>query len=102
MKSINYERARAMVSMLDVMRLLDMRIGVSKRTRWPCPIHGSKKLNSRSLSISVVKKCFRCFKCDAHGNHLDLYAKVTEQELYPATLELFHKLNFDVPLLTYI
>lgn len=65
--------------------------------RGPCPVHGSTTPGSRILSVHLEKNLFRCFKCDAGGNQLDLYAAVTGLPIYAACLELCEKLGFEPP-----
>ncbi len=71
--------------------------GRGAQLRGPCPVHGSTTPGSRILSVHLEKHLFRCFKCDAGGNQLDLYAAVTRLPIYTACLELCEKLGFEPP-----
>lgn len=65
--------------------------------RGPCPVHQSQGERSRIFSVSLSKQAFQCFKCEAKGNHLDLYAKVTGLPVYEAALELCERLGIEPP-----
>jgi hypothetical protein len=67
--------------------------------RGPCPIHGSMSAKSRSFSVHLGKNAFRCFRCGAAGNQLDLWTKVSRTDLHTATLALCHRLGLDIPCL---
>ena len=40
---------------------------------------------------------FRCFKCGASGNQLDLWAKASKKPVYEAAPDLCNRLNKEVP-----
>jgi DNA primase len=52
---------------------------------------------SRVFSANLAKRAFRCFKCGAAGNQLDLCAKAVKKPLHEAALELCARLNREVP-----
>ncbi len=56
--------------------------------RGPCPLHGSESPHSRVFAVNLRKNAYRCFKCGAKGNQLDLWAAVSGKPLYQSTLEL--------------
>jgi DNA primase len=99
MSLIDLRAARAEVSLAVVLQLLDWRARTrhGKQVRGPCPVHGSKTPDSRSFSAHLGRNVWRCFRCAAGGNALDLWAAVTGQELYPAVLELYQRLGRAVP-----
>jgi DNA primase len=73
---IDFDQLRRDTAFIDI---LDLTAWVANgikggQLRGPCPFHGSSA-GSTSLSISLTKKCFQCFKCKEHGNHLEFYAK---------------------------
>jgi DNA primase len=65
--------------------------------RGPCPIHKSQNPKSRSLSVNLEKHAFRCFRCSAKGNALDLWTAVTGARLYDAALDLCRGLGIEPP-----
>ena len=69
----------------------------SDQLRGPCPIHGSPSPNSRSFSANLRKNTFRCFKCGAAGNQLDLWVAFTKLPLHSAALDLCDKLGIKAP-----
>lgn len=96
---IDYRQLRALVSIREVLELLGFQATLSRgdQVRGPCPLHGSTSTKSRVFSVHLTKNAFRCFKCQAAGNHLDLWAAATRQPLYPAALDLCHRLRRPVP-----
>jgi DNA primase len=103
MPSIDFRQVRATVSMAEVLDLL--RFVVIERTgdqvRGECPLHESTAANKhRSFSAHLTRNLFRCFKCGATGNQLDLWAKASKKPIHQAALDLCTRLNKEVPLLT--
>ena len=103
MPGINFRELRASLSMQEVMGLLGFvplsRFGDQVRGR--CPLHSSSS-NDKSCSFSahLAGNKFRCFKCGAAGNHLDLWAKATKQTVYAAALDLCQRLGREIPWLS--
>jgi DNA primase len=100
MPGIDYAKVRLLVAMADVLRLIEFE-GVETQgdeIRGPCPIHGSKSARSRSFSANIRKNTFRCFKCAACGNQLDLWAAVSKLPLYEAARDLCDKAGVEVPI----
>jgi hypothetical protein len=52
---------------------------------------------SRVFSARLDRGVWRCFRCGASGNALDLWARVTGPGIYGAVPELFRRLGRDVP-----
>lgn len=99
MAGINFPALRSLVTMTEVLEQigwLSRLKGSESQQRGPCPLHESSA-NSRVFSVHLSKKVFRCFGCGAAGNHLDLYAAVTRQDLYQAALDLCTLLRIDPP-----
>ena len=84
MPAVDYRVVRKMVSMAEVLRLLDYPLPLAEadRMRGPCPVHRSTSSKSRTFSVHLKRNVFHCFRCGAAGNHLDLYAAVTGLRLY--------------------
>lgn len=96
---IDFKAVRDRISMAAVLELLRFAPCESggSQLRGPCPIHGSGSPTSRSFSVNVGKNAFRCFRCGASGNQIDLWAAVTKTELHAAAMDLCEKLDLDVP-----
>ena len=99
MPAVDYREVRALVSMQQVLDLLRFVVGTSvgDQLRGPCPLHESASPRSRVFSVNLAKNTFQCFKCRAAGNHLDLWAKTTQQTLYDAAVDLCNRLDRPVP-----
>lgn len=99
MPLIDFPAVRQLIRPADVLCLLDVPITIcrDRQARCPCPIHNSKSRTSRILSIDLDCGRFQCFQCGAHGNHLELFAQATKQELYTAVLSLGELLNLALP-----
>ena len=99
MPGIDYAKVRAAVSMAQVLELIRFQsIDVSgDEVRGPCPIHGSSSATSRPFSANLRKHTFRCFKCGAGGNQLDLWVAVSKLPLHDAAKTLCEQLGVDVP-----
>ena len=98
MPGIDFRAVRSLVSIGEVLELLrwDIRAASAQQLRGPCPLHDSTA-SSRVFSVNLAKNTFRCFKCGAAGNHLDLWAAATKQSLYEAAIELCQRLQRDIP-----
>jgi len=96
---IDSRQARREVRLAVVLDLLNWhaRERDGFQVRGPCPVHGSSSPSSRSLSAHLGRGVWRCFRCGASGNALDLWARVSGQQLYPATLELYRRLGRTPP-----
>jgi hypothetical protein len=95
MPSVDCRLARAEVRLAMVLELLGWRCRERRglQVRGPCPVHGSTSPRSRSFSAHLGRNVWRCFRCEAQGNALDLWARATGQELYPAVLDLYRRLG---------
>jgi len=98
MPLIDLRQARAEIPLERVLELLgwQTRQRCGEQVRGPCPLHGSSP-SSRSFAAHLGRGIWRCFRCEAGGNALDLWAAVTGQALYPAVLELYRHLGRAVP-----
>jgi hypothetical protein len=99
MPLIDLRQARSEIRLAVVLELLGWR-GRERsggQVRGPCPVHRSSSPGSRSFSAHLGRNVWRCFVCAAKGNALDLWARATGQELYPAVLELYRQLGRAVP-----
>lgn len=104
MPPIDFRAARSEIRLAEVLQLLGWRArerrGEQVRGRCPLPTSrcaAEQTPQSRSFSAHLGKSVWRCFRCEAGGNTLDLWAAVTGQELYPAVLDLYQRLSRAVP-----
>jgi len=99
MPSIDYRRLRDVVGMAEVLSLVGFvpRSQRGGQLRGICPCHDSQSDRSPTFSVNVEKGTFRCFKCNAEGNQLDLWARVSKQPLHQAALDLCDRLHVEVP-----
>ena len=103
MPSIDFQQVRAAVSLAEVLELLgfDVKERIGEQVRGECPLHVPSEFGKhRSFSAHLGRKMFKCFKCGASGNHLDLWAKATKKSVYEAAHDLCNRLNKEVPRLT--
>ena len=96
---LDFVLLRRQVALTDVLDLIGFEATTRSgpQQRGPCPVHGSTSPHSRSFAAHVDKQCWRCFRCGAGGNALDLYAAVTKLPLYAAAVELCARLHLPVP-----
>lgn len=99
MPLLDLRQARADLRLVDVLTLLGWtaRTRVGVQVRGPCPLHRSRSATSRSFSAHLDRNVWHCFRCGASGNALDLWAQATQQELYPAVLDLYRRLGRAIP-----
>jgi hypothetical protein len=102
MPLIDFCQVRREIRLSTVLDLLGWRRRERRgeQVRGPCLVHGSTSPKSRSFSAHLGRSIWRCFVCEASGNAVDLWVRVTGQELHPAVLELYRQLGRDVPWLT--
>jgi DNA primase len=99
MPGIHFAEVRARVTLADVLDVLGFVPCDTSgdQVRGPCPVHRSVSPSSRSFSANLKLHIYRCFKCGASGNQLDLYAAVTGLGLFEATLALCEQLHREIP-----
>jgi transposase len=96
---IDFKVVRSQTSMQQVLELLEFDPVEARgdQLRGACPVHNSTLLSSRSFSANLSTNTFRCFKCHAQGNHLDLWAAATKQKLYEAAIDLCRRVHMETP-----
>jgi DNA primase len=99
MPGIDYVKLRSLVSIEDALRVAGCEPSdiSGDQLRGPCPIDGSQSPTSRSFSVNVQKGTFRCFKCGASGNQLDLWVAISKLPLHEAARDLCQRLGVDPP-----
>jgi hypothetical protein len=96
---VDFQSVRSQTSMQQVLELLEFDPVEARgdQLRGACPVHRSTSSSSRSFSANLSKNTFRCFKCQAQGNHLDLWAAATNQKLYDAAVDLCQRVHIETP-----
>lgn len=99
MPGIDYAKLRAEIRIQQVLELLafEPTDSAGDEVRGPCPIHGSTSPGSRSFAANLRKHTFRCFKCGAGGNQLDLWAATSKLPLHSAARDLCQRLGIEAP-----
>jgi DNA primase len=100
MPGIDYRQLRADITMAEVLELLGF-VVVERRghqVRGQCPFHEPcARGKRRSFSVNLRRHLFQCFKCQAAGNQLDLWARATKKPIHEAALDLCARLHKEVP-----
>ena len=99
MPGIDYSQLREKIHISDVLQLAGFEAAETSgdQVRGPCPIHGSNSPTSRSFSANLGKNSFRCFKCGASGNQLDLWVALSKLPLHEAAKDLCERLGIETP-----
>ena len=99
MPGIHFAAVRAMIPLADVLKLVGFVPCETSgdQVRGPCPVHHSTAPTSRSFSANLKRHIYKCFKCGASGNQLDLYAAVTGKSLFEASIALCEQLHREIP-----
>jgi DNA primase len=100
MPGVDFERIRAGVRMEAVLKLLGFEPTSRSGPQWwgscPLPDCGAGR-RRRSFSVNVASGRYRCHRCGHHGNALELWAEATGQSVYPAAIDLCHRLGCEIP-----
>ena len=96
---IDYAEVRSQIKMIDVLTWLQYQPehvhGAHLRGR--CPFPECTSQSHRTFCVSLTKQAFHCFHCGRHGNHLDLWAELTDESLYTAAIHLCQQAGIPVP-----
>ena len=102
MPTIDFAQVRCRVPIARVLQLVAFqplrRSGAE--LRGPCPIHRGRAPATRAsrwFAANLEKNVYRCFRCGAAGNALDLYAAVHQTDVYRAAVELCARLGIELP-----
>jgi DNA primase len=95
MPGIDYREARARLRLAEVLELVGFEASRRRgeQVRGSCPLHRRRSTRSRSFAADLGKGLWHCFGCGAGGNGLDLWAQVTRQDVYEATIDLCRQLG---------
>ena len=99
MPLIDLRQARKEIRLRRVLELLGWRPRERRgeQVRGACPLHAATAPRSRSFSAHLGRGVWHCFRCEASGNALELWARATGQSLYQAVLDLCDRLGREVP-----
>jgi DNA primase len=99
MPGIDYRRVRSQIRIAEVLELMGYRPRrcLGPQGRGPCPLHRSRSATSCCFAVHLGKNVYHCFRSEAKGNTLDLWAAWTGQKLHAAVLDLCQRLGRDVP-----
>lgn len=99
MPGIDFQAARSLISIADVLALIGFvpQESSGEQVRGACPVHGCTSSKGRAFSVQLRRNAYHCFKCGSAGNQLDLWAAFRKTDLHAATVELCERLHLDVP-----
>jgi hypothetical protein len=99
MPGIDFAEVRSRVRLAQVLELAGFRVvsRMGDQVRGPCPVHGSSSPRSRSFSANLGRNTFRCFRCGATGNQLDLWVAISKLPLHEAATDLCARLGIEIP-----
>ena len=99
MPGIDFDKLRAEITMEQVLTQLGFEPSRRSGYQWhgPCPVHGSTSTTSRTFSVNVGTRRYNCHKCNSKGNHLELWAAVTQLPIHAAVVDLCRTLGHEVP-----
>ena len=104
LRPIDFRQLKDMISVLDVLELYKWKPTKIYRSgtqlRGPCPFHGSSSPNSLILAVAPERNAFKCFKCGAEGNQLDLaahYFNLPKDQIVKIAVQLCRELGKEIP-----
>jgi DNA primase len=97
MPGIDFAALRDLISIVDVLRLLDFqpRRRRGERLRGLCPLQCSQ--NPHVFVVNVATDDYYCHACHHYGNQLDLWAETQGLTIYAAAQDLCRRLNIQAP-----
>lgn len=99
MPGIDFAAVRCRISLAQVLDLVGFVPTRSRaeKLRGTCPVRRCITRDRCCFSANLARNQFSCFKCGLGGSQLELWAYATNQNLYPATIDLCGRLGIDVP-----
>ena len=99
---LDYAAIRARISIADVLAIINAGLihAPASQCRGRCPLHERDQpvdCGSTCFSANLQRSLFKCFRCGAQGNQLDLWRLYTKLPLYQATLDLCQRLHITPP-----
>lgn len=102
---LDYAAIRQRVSIREVLELIDFHPSHIRQNQWRgrCPLYRCESNTcgpgamqdalQACFSVHLTRHIFRCFRCNRTGNALDLWAEISHQCIYFATIDLCKKLG---------
>ncbi|HTU17408.1 MAG TPA: hypothetical protein VMG10_05040 [Gemmataceae bacterium] len=99
MRPVDFKQVKLLVNMRQVLSLIGWE---PRHNRWntlrgDCPL--CKRRSEDGRIFEVTGSGFHCWKCQAKGSHLDLYARFVGKPLLEAAIEMCGKAGVSVPYL---
>jgi hypothetical protein len=103
MPGIDFKRVRQEISMEQALKLLSFEPTQRRGHQWygACPLHDSSSPRPRCFSVNIKSGYYFCHHCRSSGDQLHLWAEVTRQSDYDATIHLCHVTCHPVPWIWY-
>jgi hypothetical protein len=79
---------------------LKAEVSLLEELRGPCPVHGSSSATSTIFAVSPTKNAWKCHKCEAGGNQLDLaasYFNLPQDQVVRIAVALCRELGREIP-----
>lgn len=99
MPRVDYNWLRQRLSIQDILERMHWHSSEQRghQHRGPCPLCGDTSNGSassrRCFSVNFARHIFRCFRCQRHGNALDLWAFHQQLPLHQAAHDLLQILT---------
>lgn len=104
MPALDYRELRRRFPMRRVLALLGYQPTARRGDQWrgPCPFctEANAAPRPRHFAVHLARSAFRCFRCQARGNALDLWCLHTCLPLHAAALDLCRRAHESPPWLT--
>ena len=97
---LDYVAIRQRVSIREVLELIDFRPSHIRQDQWRgrCPLcspNTTQDATHACFSVHITRHIFRCSRCHHSGNALDLWAEISHQSIYFATINLCQNLAIE-------
>ncbi|QEG35900.1 DNA primase [Bythopirellula goksoeyrii] len=99
---IDFKALKAQISIIDLLELFEWQAIKARgdEVRGPCPVHGSSSPTSTIFAVSTSKNAWKCRKCEAGGNQLDLaahYFDIPRDQCVRVAVALCRELGREIP-----
>lgn len=99
MPGIDFNEAKMMVSIRDVLTYMDWKplVNTHQVARGKCPFHHSTNPQSRSFAVNYLENGWFCHKCKTGGDQLYLISLYLKLPVFEATRQICKVLHGRVP-----
>jgi DNA primase len=104
LRPIDFRQLKELINLNDVLELYGWSpnrvLKGGTELRGPCPVHGSTSPKSVIFSVTPQRNAFKCFKCGAEGNQLDLaahYFGMPRDQIVKIAVRLCQELGKEIP-----